>query len=152
MEIKIDDLSDGRVIHLLNQHLKEMHKYSPVESIHALDEEKLRDLSVTFWSAYIDDELAGCGALKELSPSTGEIKSMKTSANHLRKGVAAEILAAIIKEAQRRNYQSLSLETGTNVAFNPAVELYKKHGFIECEPFADYQPDPYSQFFTKKLF
>ena len=151
MEIKIDGLSDGRVIHLLNQHLKEMHNYSPVESIHALDEDKLRDPSMTFWSALIDHELAGCGALKELSPTTGEIKSMKTCREHLRKGVAAEILTTIIQEAQRRNYERLSLETGTHEAFTPAVRLYKKHGFRECGPFADYKSDPYSRFFTLEL-
>lgn len=147
-DIRLDDLSDGKVIGLLYNHLTEMHKYSPPESIHALDENKLMDPAITFWSARSGDELLGCGALKEISPGEGEIKSMKTALAHTRKGVGARILEAILSEAARRNYQRVSLETGTNPAFDPAVALYTKNGFIECGPFGEYQLDPYSRFYT----
>lgn len=151
IEIVKDDLKDGRIEALLKLHLEEMHKYSPSESIHALDSEALKDRSMTFWSARIKDTLVGCGALKAIDAQSGEVKSMKTDKDHLRKGIAKQLLLTIIAEAKQRNYTRLYLETGTNPAFKPAISLYKKHGFIECEPFADYASDPYSCFFTKVL-
>lgn len=149
MEVKIDDLTDGRVVRLLNEHLEEMRKYSPPESVHALDQEKLKDRSVTFWSAHIDDELAGCGALKELDPMSAEIKSMKTDDAYLRRGVASKILDAILVEAEYRGYKQVSLETGSHQVFRPAISLYESYGFSECGPFAGYELDPYSKFYTK---
>ncbi|KTF10040.1 GNAT family N-acetyltransferase [Pseudoalteromonas sp. H105] len=151
MDIIIDNLSDNAVAQLLNSHLQQMHEFSPPESIHALDQEKLNDPSVTFWSARDKGVLAGCGALKELSRHCGEIKSMKTDNTFLRKGVASTILEALLAEATARGYKSVSLETGSNEAFNPAIALYKKYGFIECGPFAEYKRDPYSKFYTKHL-
>lgn len=151
MEIKIDNLSDGKIYKLLTDHLKEMHKYSPPESIHALDEKELKDSSITFWSAHINGQMAGCGALKELQCYSGEIKSMKTDISHLRKGVASKILEAILSEAKSRGYKFVSLETGSNKAFKPAITLYEKYGFLECSPFGDYKLDPYSKFYTMQL-
>ena len=151
MDIKIDDLKDGKVVSLLESHLNKMYEYSPPESVHALDHEKLRDPSVTFWSASIGGEIAGCGALKELSTDEAEIKSMKTNDLFLRKGVASNLLEEIIVAAKVRGYKTISLETGTHEAFTPAIKMYKKHGFKECEPFGDYTRDPHSCFFSKKL-
>ena len=151
IEFRKDDLSDGSIESLLNSHLQEMYKYSPPESVHALDSQKLTDPSVTFWAARIDGKLAGCGALKELTQSTGEIKSMKTHDKYLRKGIAGKLLEEIIKEAEKLSYTDIFLETGSNKAFNPAIALYKKFGFLECGPFGEYENDPYSKFLTKKL-
>lgn len=149
--IKIDDISDGKVANLLQEHHREMHLYSPPASIHALEPAQLEDSAVTFWSAWLGTELAGCGALKALSPRHGEIKSMRTARAHLRKGVAREILTHIIREAEARLYSKLSLETGTDVAFLPARALYEKYGFQECGPFGDYRYDPYSMYYQKHL-
>jgi putative acetyltransferase len=146
--IRIDNLEDGQVIKLLDEHHREMHRYSPSGSIHALDSSGVRDPSLTFWSARDGGNLAACGALKELSPGHGEIKSMRTADGYQRRGLAARILKRILEEARRRRYARLSLETGTNEAFFPAVTLYQKYGFRECGPFGNYGPDPYSRFFT----
>nr|WP_246172740.1 GNAT family N-acetyltransferase [Marinicella rhabdoformis] len=136
---------------LLNEHLKEMLKYSPSESIHALDPETLNDRSITFWSARVNGEIAGCIALKEIDDNFGEIKSMKTSRLFLRKGVAESLLQLVLKEAKMRAYSTIGLETGSNEAFAPAVALYKKHGFEECGPFGNYELDVFSKFFRKGL-
>ena len=149
--IKVDDLSDGFVEALLQEHLKEMHKYSPVESIHALDTSKFRDPKITFWSAWVDAELAACGALKELDLGHAEIKSMRTSKPYLRKGFGAKILQHILAEAKARSYSRVSLETGTNDAFLPARKLYEQFGFKESGPFAGYTQDTYSTFYTREL-
>lgn len=128
-----------------------MNEISPPESVHALDIESLRSPEITFWSAWEGVELLGCGALKELNLKTGEIKSMRTAKVHRRKGVAAKILDRIIEEAERRGYNYLNLETGSQPEFAPAIALYLGYGFEYCGPFAEYIEDPNSVFMTKKL-
>ena len=151
MEIKIDDLSGHEIFDLLEEHRRSMFEYSPPESVHALDTEAMRAPNVTFWSAWEDGQIIGCGALKELDPAHAEVKSMRTAAGHLRKGVAGKILEQMIREAQTRGYERLSLETGSDEAFSPAQKLYEKFGFEYCGPFADYVEDPYSVFMTRSL-
>ena len=151
MEIKIDDLTGSRIAELLREHLQNMAQNSPPESMHALSLEELRKPEITFWSVWSDTELLGCGALKELDPQHGEIKSMRTAAIHRRKGVAARLLEHILDEAKKRNYKRVSLETGSMDAFAPARNLYAQFGFKECGPFADYVEDPNSIFMTKEL-
>lgn len=149
--IKLDDLSGPEVRTLLEEHLRGMHSLSPPESVHALDLEGLRKPEVTFWTIWSANELLGCGALKELDPLHGEVKSMRTAAAHLRKGVARAMLEHIIREARIRSYRRLSLETGAMKAFEPAQRLYASFGFAFCPPFADYVEDPNSAFMTRLL-
>ena len=151
MEVKIDDLTGSEIYELLQEHLRSMYLHSPPESVHALDIEALRRPEITFWTVWEGDELLGCGALKELDPQHAEIKSMRTSAQHLRKGVAKYLLNYILEEARRRGFRRLSLETGSMKAFEPARNLYANFGFKYCEPFADYIEDPYSVFMTREL-
>jgi putative acetyltransferase len=151
MEIRIDDLNGSEIRALLQEHLANMRQISPPESIHALPIEGLRKPEIAFWSAWENGELLGCGALKELDAQQGEIKSMRTSARHRRKGVARAILDYIIGEAERRGYDRLSLETGSMDAFEPARQLYARAGFTFCGPFADYIEDPNSVFMTMEL-
>ncbi len=150
-QIAVDDLSDGGVVDLLRLHREEMYKYSPPESIHALDMSELEDASITFWSARREGRVMACGALKELAPAAGEIKSMKTHPEYLRQGLGRQLLEVILNEAGSRGYHAVSLETGTHSAFDPAVTLYKRYGFTECPPFGEYSLDPYSRFYTRKL-
>ena len=128
-----------------------MRQLSPPESVHALPIDKLRAPEITFWTIWEKDELLGCGALKQLDAAHGEIKSMRTVARHLRRGVARTMLDHLITEAGRRGYRRLSLETGAAEAFAPARELYARAGFTLCPPFADYVEDPNSVFMTKLL-
>ena len=151
MEIKRDDLTGSAIQELLRQHLTNMHEHSPPESVHALPIEELRKPNITFWSIWNGPEVLGCGALKELNPHHGEIKSMRTAVAHRRKGVAAKLLAHMLDEAKRRNYSRVSLETGSMEAFTPAHNLYAKFGFRRCDPFADYVEDPNSIFMTIEL-
>lgn len=151
MNIKIDDLSGLEICELVQEHLQSAALHSPPESVHALDIEALRKPEITFWTVWEDGELLGCGALKELNSQHGEIKSMRTSSPHLRKGVASNLLNHILEEARRRGYSRLSLETGSMEAFGPARKLYANFGFTYCAPFADYVEDPYSVFMTREL-
>lgn len=151
MHIKTDDLSGTAIAELLQEHLAHMRSLGPPESTHALPIEGLRSPEITFWCAWEEGELLGCGALKELDSQHGEIKSMRTAAPHLRKGVAAALLNHILLEARRRGYRRLSLETGSAPAFEPARQLYANSGFNYCAPFADYVDDPNSVFMTKEF-
>lgn len=151
LDIRIDDLSGREIKDLLTEHLRSLAKITPKKSMHALDIDKLRKADVTFWSAWAGGVLLGCGALKELSPDHGEIKSMRTTKAHLRSGVGSAIVQTIIAEATRRGYRRLSLETGAREEFHPAHRLYQKHGFRNCPPFGDYRDDPNSVFMTKVL-
>jgi putative acetyltransferase len=69
--------------------------------VYALDLLGLATQDVSFYAAWDNDMLMGMGALKEIDVSSGKIKSMRTSEGHLRKGVAAALLAYIINEASR---------------------------------------------------
>src|ERR1700688_2968874 len=151
MRIERDDLSRTESHALLREHLQSMHALSPPESVHALDLENLRRPEITFWSAWDGSDLLGGGALKELSPAEGEIKSMRTATAHRRKGVGRAVLSAILQEARRRAYRRLWLETGSAPAFEPAQALYLSFGFDYCGPFGEYVLDPHSVFMSKKL-
>ncbi len=151
MKILPGDLDDERVIALLDEHLQGMADHSPPDSIHALNLDGLKAANVTFWALWEGGELYGCGALQELDNRHGEIKSMRTAAAHLRKGVAAAMLEHIIGEADRRGYRRLSLETGSGPGFDAALALYEKYGFSYCGPFANYTDNPFSRFMTMEL-
>jgi putative acetyltransferase len=148
MEIKIDDLTGPEIAELLSAHLEFGNAHSPPESVHALDIDKLRHPDITFWSVRDGGTLLGCGALSELSPGHGELKSMHTAQQHRGKGVARILVEHILAEAKKRGYRRVSLETGSMDAFAPARKLYSRFGFVECPPFGCYSPDPYSIFMT----
>jgi len=151
MLIRLDDLAGPEIRALLEEHLRSMHRLSPPESVHALDLAALRKPEITFWTAWSGGELLGCGALKELDPTHGEVKSMRTASAHRRNGVGRAVLEHIAAEARARSYLRLSLETGSMEAFAPARRLYKSFGFTRCPPFADYTDDPNSVFMTRAL-
>lgn len=151
MKIGIDDLKGKEVAQLLERHHKDMAEHSPAESRHALNLEELQQPEITFWGAWKDGELMGCGALMELDSEHAEIKSMRTASTHLRKGVANKLLQHMLDVAQDRGYKKLSLETGSMDAFKPARRLYKSYGFSYCEPFASYMEDPYSVYMNKEI-
>lgn len=150
--IREDDLVGREIAELLQAHLDEARRYSPPESAHALDIDGLRSPAVTFWTVWLDRTLLGCGALKELSPDHGEIKSMHTAHTHRGKGVGAHLLSHILDEAKARSYRRVSLETGSMASFAPARALYARFGFESCAPFADYHEDPNSVFMAFDLF
>ena len=151
MQIRVDDLSGSEIRALLAEHLQSMHRLSPPESVHALDLAGLLRPEITFWTIWDGEELLGCGALKEVSASHGEVKSMRTVSRHRRKGVARAMLEHILGESRRRSYRRVSLETGSAPAFAPARNLYESFGFTYCPPFGDYSDDSNSVFLTRVL-
>jgi len=151
LDIRVDNLDSPEVLALLREHLDSLAPTAPRESRHALDVAGLRSPDVTFWSIWEGRELAGFGALKRLTHTHAEVKSMRTAASRLRRGVASTMLRHLIQEAVSRGYSRLSLETGSMAFFDPARRLYASFGFIPCPPFGDYKPDPNSVFMTMQL-
>lgn len=148
---RIDDLTSPEVQELIAEHLRGMHAHSPPGHVNALAIRGLQGPDVTFWSVWSEGALCGCGALKQLDPRSGEVKSMRTRSAFLRLGVAQYLLDVIIDTARSRGYQRLLLETGTGVAFAPAHALYLKNGFAWCGAFGEYEATAFNVFMAKHL-
>ncbi|HCH0718702.1 TPA: GNAT family N-acetyltransferase [Vibrio parahaemolyticus] len=151
MRIEIDNLERQQVLALLEEHLQDMYATSPPESVHALDVSKLKLPSITFWTGWDGEQLLGCVAMSQLEDGHAELKSMRTTPSARKQGVASRLLKHVIEQAKHQGIQRLSLETGSMAFFEPARRLYEKHGFVYCEPFGDYQPDPNSRFMALAL-
>jgi putative acetyltransferase len=155
MHIIPDDLTGPEIRNLLEAHFAHMLANSPMDRCHFLDFEGLKGPGVTFWSMWTRDgqdaQLMGCGALKEHDGDLGEIKSMRTHGDHLRKGAGAEMLRHIIEVARQKGLKRLSLETGSGPAFDAAHALYLRHGFAYCAPFGEYTQDAFSRYMTMEL-
>ena len=151
MRIEIDDLSRPQVQALLREHLAHMHELSPPEQVFALDLTQLRTPEITFWTLWEIDELLGCVALKTLSATHGEVKSMRTADKHRGRGAGRALLVRVVETATERGYRKLSLETGTHPAFMPAQQLYRSMGFKVSGPFANYEANAHSLFMELEL-
>jgi putative acetyltransferase len=151
MRIERDDVSRPQVLALLEEHLRNMHEITPPEFVFAFDATKLREPGVVVWSAWRDDVLLGVAALKELSPTQGEVKSMRTPAHLRGHGAGRALLNHILDVARARGYRELFLETGRQPAFTPALTLYRSVGFGECGPFGDYTENGNSVFMSLAL-
>ena len=151
LEIREDDLTGEATCALLALHLADARSNTPAGFSFALDLSGLQQPNITVWTAWVDGELAGVGALKELGGGSGEVKSMRTDPQHLRRGVARALLDHIVVEARRRGLTRLSLETGTVAAYQPALALYRRRGFQDGEAFSDYQRSAYNQFLHLEL-
>lgn len=151
MIIKIDDLRGEEIALLLAEHLADMHNTSPAESVHALDVQALRASDITFFSGRIDDQLAGCIAIKMLCNTSAELKSMRTAHRFRGQGVASGLLRHCLDVAKTRGISTVYLETGTQTYFKAAHRLYKKHGFKDCGPFGNYIIDVNSRFMLFEL-
>lgn len=151
LHIAIDDLQSAEVQALIGEHLAGMHSHSPPGHVNALAVQSLQAPDVTFWVARVDGQLAGCGAMKQLNDTEAEVKSMRTRAAFLRKGVAQALLDEIVRTARQRGCQRLLLETGTGDAFEPAHALYQRNGFAWREAFGEYTATPFNVFMSKTL-
>jgi putative acetyltransferase len=152
LRVAPDDPLAPDVRALLDEHLADMRRTSPPESVHALDPYALAAEGILFLAARDDDgTLLGCGALKRLSATEGELKSMRTALSARGRGVASAVLAGVLDAARAAGMTRISLETGTEPFFEPAVRLYLRNGFTPCAPFADYTRDPNSRYLTLVL-
>jgi len=151
MRIVKGDFTDSRILDLLQTHVTTARAETVVGSAHALDLSGLQSPEIEFWALWDGEDLLGVGALKELSPDHGEVKSMHVAQARRRTGAGSELLRHIMEAARCKGMSRLSLETGSRVYFRPAREMYRRHGFVECAPFAEHKPDPNNVFMTLDL-
>ena len=151
LAIRAGGLGDPQVEALLRLHHAQAHGSTPAGNAHALDASGLAASDIAFFTAWDGDALAGMAALRTLDAAHAEVKSMRTHPDHLRRGVAAALLAHVIAVATARGLTRLSLETGTAPMFAPANRLYETTGFTDCEAFAGYPPSAHNRFMTMNL-
>jgi putative acetyltransferase len=151
LTFRLDDLSGEPTRALIARHLAGMRANSPPGSVHALEIDNLRGPDVTFWSVWLGEEIAGCGALRRLDARRGELKSMRVADAVLGRGMGRALLEHLISEARARGMENLWLETGSSAAFLPALRLYESAGFVRCGPFDGYTDDPFSVFMTRAI-
>jgi putative acetyltransferase len=151
LRIEPDDLSRAQVLALLEEHLRNMYELSPPDKVFAFNANQLKAADVAFWTAWEGEVLMGCAALKELSSTQGEVKSMRTPAARRRTGAGRALLRHIIAIARARGYTHLFVETGPHAAFQPAQTLYRSEGFEWCGPFGHYRENGNSVFMSLSL-
>lgn len=151
LDIRPDDLTDERTRALIARHLRGMRGISPHDGVHALDVDALRQPDIRFWSVWVGEEVAGCGALKRLDATRGEIKSMRVADAFLGRGIGRAILEHLLAQARAAGLERLWLETGTGPGFEPAIALYESAGFTRCGPFGSYVDNGFSLFMTRAV-
>jgi putative acetyltransferase len=149
--IGANDVDREDVQRLLASHYEQMRSASPADACHVLALDGLRNAAISLWSLREGDRLIAVGALRQLDDDQGEIKSMRTAPEALGRGAGTAMLRHIIEVARRRGYKRLVLETGSTEPFQPALDLYAKHGFTPCAPFGSYKPSPFTRFLAKQL-
>lgn len=146
------DPRDARVRALVERHLTFGRSFTPLEDAHALGVDQLLDPAIVLFAARgVDEEVLAVGALKEIAPDHGELKTMHTAEAARGRGVGRAMLAHLLAEARRRGYRRVSLETGSMDAFAPARALYEGAGFAPCGPFAGYRRSLHSVYLTIAL-
>ena len=151
LEFRLGELDDPQVLALLAHHVESARSETSPGSDHALDLDGLRNPDIRFWSVWDSSRLMGTGAWWLFEPGHGELKSMHVVAAARGQGIGGRMLQHLVDDATAAGITRLSLETGAWEYFAPAVALYQRHGFVECEPFGDYVPDPNSIFMTREL-
>ena len=136
---------------LLEHHLAEMHAWSPACKVNALPGARLADPEVTFFAARRDGKLAAIGAIKQLAPDRGELKSMRAAPAFRGTGAGRAMLEHLLAQTQARGWNWVGLETGRTAGFAPAIALYRRYGFAECAAFGNYVTDDFSMCMSRDL-
>lgn len=121
----------------------------PAESNHLMDIASLMGGEVLFLVARdVSGKAVGCAALVNRG-GYGEVKRMYVDPARRGGGTGRQLLDQLVMFARMSGLQVLRLETGIHQP--EAIALYERAGFVRCEPFGDYQPDPLSLFMEKAL-
>lgn len=121
----------------------------PAESNHPVYLDRLTAPDARFWVARLDGQPVGCAALIWGFDRQGEIKRMYVAPAARRRGVGNALLNAVEDGARFERLRVLRLETGAKNT--ESLELYRRRGYLDSEPFDEYRPDPNSVFLTKAL-
>jgi GMP synthase-like glutamine amidotransferase/GNAT superfamily N-acetyltransferase len=103
----------------------------------------------TFLVAERDGVVVGCGGLRVPRPGVGEVKRMYVDPAARGRGVARELLAALVRHAREQGLERLLLETGTEQP--EAVALYESEGWTPVPAFGHYAHDPRTRCYGLEL-
>lgn len=151
LRIENDDPAHADVTALLQTHAAFALEESPPDTCHFLDVAGLKTPDITFWSARKDGALLGVVALKTLSGTDGEVKSMHVAEAARGQGAARALMEHLIAQARQQGLQKMWLETGNTKGFQAALALYAKLGFTQCPPFGGYQETDFNVFMALDL-
>ena len=151
LEFRLGGLDEPAVAELLAHHVESARSETEPGSDHALDIDQLRNPDIRFWSVWRGSELVGTGAWWLFEPGHAELKSMHVVSAARGQGIGGAVVRHLIDDAAAHGIARMSLETGSWDYFAPAVALYRRHGFVECEPFGAYVPDRNSIFMTRNI-
>jgi putative acetyltransferase len=149
LDIRQEDLAQPDVVELLRHGEAFSARLYPPESNHHLPRDALRRPEVRFLVARDTEGNALATGAVVLHDGWAEIKRMWVEEAARGRGIARQVLNALMAEAAGAGVEMLRLETG--VANDAALALYEKTGFKRREPFADYRPDPLSVFMERPL-
>lgn len=99
--------------------------------------------------AYENQKAIGCGAIKEYSPDTMEIKRMYVSPEGRKKGIATKILTELESWAIELSHTKCILETGKKQP--EAIALYRKNGYKPIPNYGQYAGIENSLCFEKEI-
>ncbi len=102
-----------------------------------------------FFIAYVDGVPSECRAYRRIDGRSAEVKRMWADPARRGEGLGAAILATIEEAAAAEGYEELRLETGEHLT--AAVGLYRRFGFVPCEPWGEYVDAPFSYCMAKRL-
>lgn len=151
VEVAVEPPTSGAARQCLEQYFRELtdrfdHGYDPTSDVTAPVED-LVPPSGLFLVAWRDGRPIGCGGLKRIDASTGEIKRVWTAPAARGLGVARRVLDRLEGEAAVMGFSALRLDT--NKALTEAAAFYRKRGYREVARFND---NPYANFwFVKRL-
>jgi XTP/dITP diphosphohydrolase len=151
MRVRSADYANASLRELLRQHLADMQAHSPPGHVQALDLSGLQRPDISLFMALDGDVVVGMGALRALDARHGEIKSMRTRDGWMRRGVAAGLLEHLLAVAAARGYRRVSLQIGSGPAFEPALALYRRRGFMPGGAFGDHAASDFNQFLHLEL-
>ena len=99
--------------------------------------------------AYENDKAVSCGAIKEVSPKSMEVKRMYTLPEHRGKGLAGNVLQELERWSRELHYKTCVLETGKRQP--EAIRLYEKAGYNRIPNYGQYIGVENSVCFEKPL-
>jgi len=118
-------------------------------------EEELADLpgkyvapSGGLWIATVDDDVAGCVALRPLFAGTCEMKRLYLRPAFRGRGAGRMLVSHVLSAAAAMGYRRICLDTLPSM--KSAIELYRSLGFVAVERYTN-NPVPGAMWFAKEL-